>query len=126
MRTSILVSTLVFTALLNLASAHPAKLQGASKNISCISPEPAEPTSYHIHLVYWQTNAQQVTDAYKIRDAFVAKFSYWLGPDCHDLFFNNYNCMLDPDLTPGGPFCTADWSVFVLPNNLEPMMRWMV
>ena len=119
---------LVLASLAVLSIAHPAKFHGASRNVSCVTPQPAEVLSYHIHLVYWQTNPQQVTDAYKIRDSFISKFKPYLGPDCHDLFHNTVNCMLDPDLGPGGggPFCTANWSVFVLPNNLEPMMRWMV
>ena len=48
-----------------------------------------------------------------------------LGADCHDLFHNDVNCILDADLEPAGPFPVANWSVFVLPEHLEPMMQWM-
>ena len=94
--------------------------------MSCVKPAPAKIYSYHIHLLYWQTNKPQTADAYAIRDLFRAKFQTKLGPDCHDLFHNDYNCMLDPDLGPAGPFPTANWSVFVLPENLQPMMEWMM
>ena len=91
-----------------------------------MKPAPAKIYSYHIHLLYWQTNKPQIAEAYAIRDLFRAKFQAKLGPDCHDLFHNDYNCMLDPDLGPAGPFPAANWSVFVLPENLQPMMEWMM
>ena len=91
-----------------------------------MKPAPAKIYSYHIHLLYWQTNKPQIAEAYAIRDQFRAKFQAKLGPDCHDLFHNDYNCILDPDLGPAGPFPTANWSVFVLPEHLQPMMEWMM
>ena len=54
------------------------------------------------------------------------EFAADLGPDCHDLFNEEFNCMLDPDYEASGPFPTAEWSVFVLPGHLEKMMMWMM
>ena len=56
----------------------------------------------------------------------MAQFNKALGPDCHDLFHNDHTCMLDPDYAPAGPFPVANWSVFVLPEEIEPMMQWMI
>ena len=41
-----------------------------------------------------------------------------LGEDCHDLFHNDKSCMLDADYEPAGPFPTAEWSFFVLPEDI--------
>ena len=67
-----------------------------------------------------------MTDAYRIRDAFIARFRSQMGPDSSDLFHNDYNCMLEPDTEPAGPFPVAEWSVFVLPESLLEMMQWMM
>ena len=122
MKLVLLIGTLL---LASLVSAHPAILTGVDRNASCSNPTPAKIQSYHIHLLYIQTNKQQVNDAYRIRDAFKAKFKGMLGPDSKDLFQNDYNCMLEPDTEPAGPFPVAEWSVFVLPDSLLPMMQWM-
>ena len=94
--------------------------------MSCVDPNPAEISSYHIHLLYLQNNADNTAGAYQIREDFRAAFADVLGPDCHDLFFEDTNCMLDADVEPAGPFPTANWSVFVLAGHLEKMMMWMM
>ena len=125
MRNCISLTILILASLFASLSAHPTYYPDVYRNESCYKPTPAKIYSYHIHLLYVNTNQQQVNDAYRIRDAFVAKFKSQLGPDSKDLFHNDYNCMLEPDTTPAGPFPTADWSVVVLPESLLPMMQWM-
>ena len=116
--------TIALALTISLAMCHPAILKRAVTNETCFSPEPAEITSYHIHLLYWQKSNQSTTGAYQIRDKFREAFKTNLGADCHDLFENDFNCLLDPDYEPAGPFPVAEWSVYVLPGNLEPMQRW--
>jgi hypothetical protein len=109
------IQTLVVSALMAVAAvAHSTKYPMVNRNEACWTPEPAEIYSYHIHMIYWQNNNQSIAGAYRIRDAFKEAFKSVLGPDCHDLFHEEYNCMLDPDEGPAGPFLEADWSVFVL------------
>ena len=123
-------AALLFSALFAVSTmAHSTHYYGVNRNESCIHPQPAKIFSYHLHLLYLKKNQQQVTDAYAIRDRFVAQFADRLGPDCHDLFHNNHTCMLDPDYDPAGPFPVSNWSVYILPgpgSNLEPMMQWLV
>ena len=118
-------SAVLVALLASFASAHPTYYPEIYRNESCYNPEPAQIFSYHIHLVYLQTNQKDTEDAYKIRDKFRVKFASKMGPDCHDLFHNEYTCILDPDVGPAGPFPVANWSVFVLPEHLELMMAWM-
>ena len=118
--------SLILASLGALAVAHPTYYPDVYRNESCYNPEPAQIYSYHIHLVDLQTNQKDTEDAYKIRERFRVRFASKLGPDCHDLFHNEYSCILDPDEGPAGPFPVANWSVFVLPESLELMAAWMV
>ena len=56
---AILVSTL-----LAVSFAHPTYYPQADRNESCVKPGPAKVYSYHIHLLYLQTNKQQFTEAF--------------------------------------------------------------
>ena len=53
-------------------------------------------------------------------------FEGLLGPECHDLFHQNYNCMFRPNLSPAGPFLEANWSIFVLHAQFESWVMWMM
>ena len=92
--------------LVGLAMGHPTKYH-VNRNETCVKPNPAPIFSYHIHLLYWQNNAEHTKGAYEIRDAMREAMSSALGPDCHDLFHNDVNCFLDPDTEAAGPFLTA-------------------
>ena len=119
------MQTLALALLLAVAMAHPTYYD-VDRNATCYNPTPAKIYSYHIHLLYFQQNQEHTAGAYKIREAFRNAFNSTLGPDCHDLFHNDNTCILDPDEGPAGPFPTAQWSVFVLPEHLGPMMGWIM
>ena len=122
MKSALLISTLLFS----MAVAHPTLYPDVYRNESCVYPKPAPVFSYHVHLLYRQTNQQEVIDANAIREELRQEFAAILGPDCHDLFHNDYNCMLDPDVGPAGPFPVANWSVFVLPEYLTQFTEWAI
>ncbi|CDW85249.1 UNKNOWN [Stylonychia lemnae] len=111
--------------LFGAALAHPTYYK-VDRNTTCISPTPAQIYSYHIHLLYFQNNKENTVGAFQIRDQFAAAFNQTLGPDCHDLFHNDNSCILDDDKGPAGPFPTAQWSVFVLPEHIGSMSTWMM
>ncbi len=63
---------ILLASLLALSYAHPTYYPDVYRNASCYQPGPAKIYSYHIHLMYVNTNQKQVNDAYRIRDAFKA------------------------------------------------------
>ena len=111
--------------LATLALAHPTKYN-VDRNVTCFQPEPAHIYSYHIHLLYFQENKNHTEGAYRIHQAFKDTFNSTLGEDCDDLFHNNKSCALSPDLQPAGPFPTAQWSFFVLPEDIGAMTSWIM
>ena len=62
--------TVTLACFLALSLAHSTKYLGVNRNEACLNPEPATVYSYHIHLLYWQTNKEHTEGAYRIRDAF--------------------------------------------------------
>ena len=118
-------SLILSSLLVGLAVSH-AGIYQVNRNETCFSPSPAPIYSYHIHLLYFQENKAHTDGAYKIREAFRAHFNQTLGEDCHDLFHNDFSCVLDPDLGPAGPFPTAQWSIFVLLEHIGEMTAFMM
>ena len=53
-------------------------------------------------------------------------FNSSLGPACDDMFHNNVSCMVENEMEPYGPFPTAQWAVFVLPEDIGAMASWMM
>ena len=119
------IQFIVSAILLGAALSHPTKYK-VDRNVICYEPEPAEVYSYHIHLLYLQMNENNTKGAHEIKDKFRAAFADVLGPDSDDDFHNDYSCILGENPTPAGPFPTAQWSVFVLPEHLEKMTIWMM
>ena len=97
-----------------------------NQDLVCNVSTPAPILSYHIHLLYFQRNKEHTDGAYRIRAAMKDAFKDILGDDCHDLTHNNQTCMLDADLEPAGPFPTAEWSFFVLPDHIGEMTAWIM
>ena len=57
---------------------------------------------------------------------FETRFADKLGEKCTTYYHNDHNCMFDPQTEPNGPFITANWSVFILPQDVEEMSMWAV
>jgi aromatic ring-cleaving dioxygenase len=111
--------------LFGMAICHSTKYQ-IDRNETCFNPEPAKIYSWHIHLLYWQTNEDHTKGAYDIRDKFIAKFKGRLGPECTDLFHQSKMCMFEPDIQPVGPFLTAQWSVFLTMDDFADTVPWIM
>ena len=75
-------------------------------------------------MLYIGNNDKQFNDASRIRQAFKDRFGSQLGPDCSTQYHNDYNCFLEITRVPVGPFTVSEWSIFVLPEFLLPMMQW--
>ena len=74
--TQVLLVALLGTSVL----AHPTIY--AERNVSCLTPELPEVLSWHIHLLFHQTNEEHTAGAVAIRKAYEAEFGSILGPDC--------------------------------------------
>ncbi len=42
------------------------------------------------------------------------------------LINHTYSCMLDESVGPDGPFATAQWSVYVIKEDLQEMQEWVM
>ena len=120
------MKAVLILALFVIAYSHPTYYPEVNTNELCNQDEPAPIQSYHIHVLYMQNNPNQVKNVFALRDSFRKEFASEMGPDCHSLSHNPYNCFLDPDYEASGPFPTAEWAVFVLPGSLEKMTMWMM
>mmetsp|Transcript_18704 Transcript_18704/g.66066 ORF Transcript_18704/g.66066 Transcript_18704/m.66066 type:complete len:187 (-) Transcript_18704:79-639(-) len=107
------------------AAAHPTHYPRAS-NASCFEPEPAEILSYHVHLLYWGANNNSVAGAMAIREQFIDHFNLRNEKPCHGLFHQGRMCMEEIDSVPAGPFVTAEWSAFFLPENITQIYPWAI
>jgi hypothetical protein len=51
----------------------------------------------------------------------MSEFENILGQNCSSLFHNEYSCMLRSFEFPAGPFPVAQWAIFIVPKDLEPI-----
>jgi len=120
------LATLMFLiSFLQIIECHYPKY-GAARNITCYVPKPAKIASWHIHLLFHQTNANHTKGAFDIRNKFNATFHDRIGPQCKDLFDEDHLCMFEPDIEPIWPFLTAQWSIFVTNEDLTDMFSWFI
>lgn len=119
------LSALFFVAAALVANAHPTHYK-VDRNASCYDPEPAKIYSWHVHLLYWNTNVNNTAGAYVIREKFIAEFKDRLGPQCTDLFDQNQMCMFAPDIQADGPFLTAQWAVFLKNEDFADIVPWFM
>ena len=72
--------------------------------------------SYHIHVLFWQTNANSTGAALALRDSFAKEFN--VRQDCpieakDPAPEQRTICSFGVDMEPAGPFLTAQWSFFI-------------
>jgi len=101
-------------------SAHPSFVQ---RNVTCADNPPF--LSYHIHILFWQNNANHTAGALTLREKFVTAFKLADVAPCRDLFFDDNMCMFETDFEPVGPFVVAQWAVYILPNDYQRTVTWM-
>lgn len=119
------LTILVIFALVFLTSSHPTYYK-VDRNITCVNPNPAPIFSWHIHVLYWNKNANHTAGAYAIRDKFHAAFKDRLDAPCTDLFHQQKLCMFNPDGEAIGPFLTAQWAVFVTTDDFADVIPWFI
>lgn len=85
--------------------------------------------SYHIHVLFWQNNAEHVTSALGLRDAFITEFGL-LGKNCTispgDPAPHQAMCVFEVDWSPAGPFTVAQYSFFIPVKDLTRTSGWML
>lgn len=116
---------LLIPFLMGVVFSHPTKYH-VNRNETCYNPEPAKIYSWHIHLLYWQTNESHTKGAYEVRDKFLKRFENILNVKCKDLFHQEYSCVFEPEPQPDGPFLTANWAVFIMPEHFAETVSWIV
>jgi len=80
--------------------------------------------SWHIH-VLWQPNDKQMTaDAALFRVAFSKQFN--VSTTCPSLYHQDQMCLFRPSPSSEGPFPTAQWAVFLRPDQLGYVLPWML
>jgi DOPA 4,5-dioxygenase len=117
---------IIILAILGLIASHSTKYN-IDRNKVCYDPTPAKIYSWHVHIIYWQHVKSHTDGAYKIRDKFIEHFKDNLAKDeCDDLFHNDHFCMFEPDRQPVGPFVTAQWSAYFLPEDFGVVVPWIM
>ena len=116
---------LIFIALVALAAAHSTHYN-IDRNETCYNPEPAPIFSWHIHMLYWHSNANHSAGALGIRERFMEAFKHELGAPCDGLFHQGRLCMFEPESYPAGPFVTGQWSVYVPNEYVYNTTSWIM
>jgi aromatic ring-cleaving dioxygenase len=110
-----------------LISAHPQP--GVRKSLSCLD-RPA-PMSYHIHVMFWQNNANSTKAAEHLQDDFLKHFNmtrennlcpFAPGDDAPDAAM----CVFPTDYEAAGPFLTAQTALFIPISEYERTVSWTV
>lgn len=114
-------------AQLFLASAHVQP--GVRAMGSCADHPPAQ--SYHIHVLFWQTNTNSTNSALKLQDEFLANFG--LTKESNTCPFEPGStepdapmCVFSTDFEPAGPFLTAQTALFIPVADYQRTVSWIV
>lgn len=117
---------LLFLSAIASVIAHSTHYPHINRNETCFNPSPVKIYSYHVHLLHWQHNLNHTAGALKVRENFIQAFNSTLGAICEDDFHNDHMCMFEPDPQPIGPFTTAQWAVFILPEHFSQVVPWFM
>lgn len=112
-------------ALLNIVLGHSTKYH-VERNETCYKPTPAKIYSWHFHILYWQTRDDHTKGAFDLKEKFYQAFKNQLGPSCQSLFHQDKMCIFEPDEEPVGPFSTAQWAVYFLPEDFGVVVPWIM
>ncbi len=109
---------------------HPTFYPRDALNPACNRADsPPEIYSYHIHILFWQSNNQSVTNAMNLRSAFMSEFGLVDGTPCDDSNVTHPPttlCAFEPDYpTPAPPFLTCEWAIFVPPSDYGRTVQWI-
>ncbi len=97
------------------------------RNETCYSPTPAKIYSWHIHVLYWQSNEEDAKGARLLRENFRSAFEGTLGQkECNSTFHMENLCLFADIDKPDGPFLTAQWAVFVPIDHFYSTVSWIM
>jgi len=87
--------------------------------------------SYHIHVLFWQRNAQSVQGALDLRQRFMEEFHLKDGDPCNDANTTHGQspplCMFAIDYPePATPFLTCDWAAFIPLGDFLRTVTWIM
>eukprot|EP01129_Flabellula_baltica_P012077 TRINITY_DN539_c0_g1_i4.p2 TRINITY_DN539_c0_g1~~TRINITY_DN539_c0_g1_i4.p2 ORF type:complete len:162 (+),score=31.62 TRINITY_DN539_c0_g1_i4:58-543(+) len=78
--------------------------------------------SWHVHCLYYGIRNASVTAALEYLEE--VKSVFGLDTHCNNLFHNPGRCYFNPDPGPAGPFPTAQWAVYFLPEDYAEFVAW--
>jgi len=80
--------------------------------------------SFHVHVLYLQNNEKSVNSSMAFYKSSLDHFN--IGIHCPGLTHNDYMCYFHPDTVPAGPFTTAQWAIYFLPNQYGEVVTWFM
>jgi aromatic ring-cleaving dioxygenase len=86
--------------------------------------------SYHIHVLFWQNNAESTAAALKLRSDFMIEFGLNETSTCEMLPSDPAPtekdiCFFNTAYGPAGPFLTAQYSFFIPINYFQMATSWI-
>jgi hypothetical protein len=96
---------------------------------SCSDYPPAQ--SYHIHVLFWQNNANSTNSAINLQDEFMSHFNLSRDNDAcpfepGDTAPTSPMCVFGTDYEAAGPFLTAQTALFIPIADFERTVSWTV
>ena len=86
------------------------------------APHLPEIDSYHIHVLFMETNNASVAEAMQMRAEFVEKFKP--SGTCKGLFHQPALCMFETEYVPDAPFPTAYWAAYIPKEDFATTVPW--
>ena len=105
--------------------AHPTKYRMPS-NFSLATDGLPPFLSYHVHVLFWPSNSTSVAEALSLKKEFETEFGLLNEKPCEGLLHQGRMCMYDATDGPDGPFLTAEWAVFILPEHFPKVVPWFM
>jgi len=103
--------------------AHPTKYPHVVTPIEDLKDTP-DIFSWHVHILYFGRNTHDVNASMVYYQQVLKQFN--LVDHCDNLFHNPRRCYFNPDTGPAGPFPTAQWAVFFLPEDFSEFVPWFL
>lgn len=121
------VLTFVLASLLCIVTAH--QQQGLKHTVSCDSGAIPPFQSYHIHVLFWQSNRNSTSAALELQEKFFFKFGLTRPVDLCPFEPGGTEpdaslCYFETDFHPAGPFLTAQTAWFIPVEMYEEAVSW--
>lgn len=80
--------------------------------------------SFHVHVLFFQTNQNNTNISLAFYKEALAYFK--IDKHCPHLFHNDYMCYFYPDMEAAGPFPTAQWAIYFLPEQYSQVVPYFM